>query len=100
MGFYLRKQELATLTRRAPEAFWPGSVSGSCPPLVLVLAPPLLWPGFVSGSCPPLVLLLAAPLTYCSPNSLLLGFYLGKQELATALCPGLVLLLSLSWPRP
>ena len=40
------------------------------------------------GSCPPLVLVLAAPLNsvagLCGP----------------ALCPGLVLLLSLSWPRP
>ena len=44
--FYLRKKELATLTGRAPElcgcwALWPGSVSGPCPPLVLVLAAPL-----------------------------------------------------------
>ena len=78
LGFYHRKQELATLTGRAPElcgwALWPGSVSGPC----LLL----------SSSCPPLVLVLAAPLNsvagLCGP----------------ALCPGLVLRLSLSWPRP
>ena len=46
---------------RAPElcgwALWPGSVSGCCPPLVLVLAAPLnsvaglsLWPGFLERS--------------------------------------------------
>ena len=104
LGFYLRKIELATLTGRAPElcgwALCPGSVSGPSPPLVLVLAAPLnsvarllssscpclgrapelcgwaLWPGSVSGSCP------------C----------LGR---APELCgPALVLLLSLSWPRP
>ena len=44
--------------------------------------------GSVAGPCPPLVLVLAAPLNsvagLCGP----------------ALCPGLVLLLSLSWPRP
>ena len=44
---------------------------GSCPPLVLC-----------AGPCPPLVLVLAGPLC------------------GWALCPGLVLLLSLSWPRP
>ena len=47
---------------RAPElcgwALWPGSVSGSCPPLVLVLATPL---NSVAALCP-LVLVLAAPL--------------------------------------
>ena len=45
---------------RAPElcgwALWPGSVSGSCPPLVLVLAAPpelcgwSLWPGLLERS--------------------------------------------------
>ena len=99
--FYLRKKELATLTGRAPEC--PGlvlllsSLAGLCVQ-ALVRAPELwaLCPGLVAGlcgwalssSCPPLVLVLAAPLNsvagLCGP----------------ALCPGLVLLLSLSWPRP
>ena len=55
-----RKKELATLTGRAPElcgwALWPGSVSGPCSPLVLLLS--LSWPRpelcvrVLSSSCP------------------------------------------------
>ena len=96
-GSILRKK-LATLTGRAPElcgwALWPRSVSGPCPPLVLVLAAPLNsvaglsgpplclalpsscpclgWPRSVSGSCPPVVLVLASPLNsvagLCGPG--------------------------------
>ena len=76
-GSILEKEELATLTGRAPElcgwALCPGSVARSCPPLVLLLSfscplsaltspghtdwlrPLTLWPGSVTGSCPPLV---------------------------------------------
>ena len=64
-------------------ALWPVSVSGSCPPLVLVLATPVnsvawlcgraLWPGSVARLC---VRVLPSS---CSPNSLLLGFYLRKK---------------------
>ena len=67
LGFYLRKKELATLTGRTPElcgwALRPGSVSGPCPPLVLILAAPLNSVGLcgpVGGSCPPLVLVLSS----------------------------------------
>ena len=100
---------------------WLGFVSRPCPPLVFCG-----W-GSVSRPCPCLVLLLAAPLdsvaglcvllssvaglcvqalsSSCSPNSLLLGFYLRKKGLATltgrapelcgrALWPGLFLVLS------
>ena len=83
LGFYLRKKLLATLAGRAPElcgrALWPGSVFGPCPPLVLVLAAPLsvarLRVRALSSSCP------------CPGRAPVSG---------PALCPGLVLLLSLS----
>ena len=66
---------------------WPGSVSGSCPPLVLVLA--------LSRSCPPLVLLLSF---FCPPPSLgraheLCGLALWPGSVSGS-CPSLVL-----WPR-
>ena len=79
----LRERERAE-RRRACSCAMDGLL-GSC--LLLVLCAGLCgWA--LSSSCPPLVLVLAAPLNsvagLCGP----------------ALCPGLVLLLSLSWPRP
>ena len=78
------REKSAEKARAARESYGE-SLLGSCRPLVLCAG---LCGWALSSSCPPLVLVLAAPLNsvagLCGP----------------ALCPGLVLLLSLSWPRP
>ena len=97
LGLYNRKKELATLTGRAPELcgwalFCVQALSSSCPP----------WLGSVSRPCPPLVLCGWALSSSCLPLVLVLAAPLNSVAglCGPALCPGLVLLLSLSWPRP
>ena len=62
------------------------ALSPSCPPSIQQLCGPALWPGSVSGSCPPLVLVLAAPLNsvagLCGPA---LRPHLSKKDKQTTI---------------